>query len=39
MIHFFGLLRSWFAQGGVAVVILENNTQVMDDIDNKTDTV
>lgn len=39
MIHFSGLLRRWFAQGGVAAVTLENNTQVMDDIDNKTDTV
>lgn len=39
VIYFSGLLRSWFAQGGVAVVILENNTQIMDDIDNKTDTV
>lgn len=37
MIHFSGLLRSWFVQGGVA--ILENKTPVMDDIDNKTDTV
>lgn len=39
MIHFSGLLRSWFTQGGVAIAILENKTQVMDDIDNKTDTV
>lgn len=39
VIHFSGLLSSWFAQGGVAVVILEKNTQVMADIDNKADTV
>lgn len=39
MIHFSGLLSSWFAQGDVAVVILESNTQVTADIDNKTGTV
>lgn len=39
MIHFSGLLSSWFAQGVVAVVILECNTQVTADTDNKTDTV
>jgi len=38
VIHFFRLLSSWFAQGVVAVVILESNTQVTADIDNKPDT-
>lgn len=39
VIHFSGFLRSWFAQGVVAVVILESNTQVTADRDNRADTV
>lgn len=39
VIHFSGFLRSWFAQGVVAVVILESNTQVTADRDNRADIV